>query len=65
MAGNLRSPRKRALEIGTDKGKFSSSDYDPAAGVPTSHPAHGGTYADNAEGARPVAGNPPAGPKPI
>lgn len=66
MAGNLNSPRKRALEIGTDASKFSSSDYDPAAGVPTSHPAHGGTYKDPCESSRPTTGpSPVQGPKPI
>lgn len=48
MAGNLRSPRKRALEIGTDGGQFPpETPHDAAAGVPTSDA--GGTY-DNTEG---------------
>ncbi len=66
MAGNLRSPRKRALEIGTDKSKFGTTDYDSAAGVPTSHPAHGGTYADPCDASRAITGPKPVeGPKPI
>lgn len=66
MAGNLRSPRKRAVEIGTDASKFSSSDYDSAAGCPTSHPAHGGTYADPCDSVKPNPGPKPVqGPKPL
>jgi len=66
MAGNLRSSRKRALEIGTDPGTLTTTDYDPAAGVPTSHPAHGGTYADPCEAAKPNPGPKPVqGPKPL
>jgi hypothetical protein len=66
MAGNLRSPRKRALEIGTDPSKFSDSDYDSAAGVPNSHPAHGGVYKDPCEPSLPSTGPKPVqGPKPI
>jgi hypothetical protein len=67
MAGNLRSPRKRALEIGTDKSKFSDAgDYDSQAGLPTSHPAHGGTYSDPCDSVKPNPGpSPVQGPKPV
>lgn len=59
MAGNLRSPRKRALEIGTDKSKFPDEvPYDHAAGAPSAN--SGGTYADPTEGGdKPTAGNGP------
>ena len=68
MAGNLRSPRKRALEIGTDSSKFEDAgDYDTNAGVPTSHPGHGGTYDQSAsDGGKATGGaGPVPGPKPF
>lgn len=58
MAGNLTTPRKRALEIGTDKGNFPADvPYDTGAGVPSSD--SGGTYSDPVEHATPKAGGAP------
>jgi hypothetical protein len=51
--GPLRSPRKRALEIGTAPAGFEeplTGAYDPQAGVPESHPARGGKYNDKVSG---------------
>ena len=47
--GTLRSPRKRALEMGTEASKFSAPDdhYDAAAGTPRG--MGGGVYKDVAE----------------
>lgn len=42
MAGDLRSPRKRALEIGTDPSGFQETPYDAQAGTPPEEA--GGTY---------------------
>ena len=60
MAGNLRSSRKRAEEIGTASGGFPADlPYDPSQGVPSSEA--GGTYADNVgDAAAPKAGGAPA-----
>ncbi len=57
--GATRSPRNRALEIGTDKSKFPDDvPYDHAGGAPTEH--SGGTYADPTDGGeKPKAGNGP------
>lgn len=65
MAGNHRSPRKRALEIGTDPSQFEDSKMDPAAGVPTDHPGHGGTYSDPAEPSNTSGTDPVPGPNPF
>jgi len=55
MAGNLRSPRKRAEEIGVESGNFhKDAPYDPSAGVPSEHV--GGTYKDSADGGGPKPG---------
>lgn len=64
MAGDLRSPRKRALEIGTEGGKFHKDlPYDPQAGTP--QPDSGGTYADpGANVPKPQSGGAPA-PQPF
>ena len=60
MAGNLRSPRKRALEIGTDASKFPEDvKYDHNGGFPSATPGQGGEYKDNAEGAMPKTGPTP------
>lgn len=49
MAGNLRSPRKRALEIGVDKSKLvPDPDYDYQGGFPNGTPGQGGSYSDPA-----------------
>lgn len=49
MAGDLNSSRKRALEIGTDKGGFpADAPYDHQGGYPKSAPAQGGSYKDQA-----------------
>lgn len=54
--GTTRSPRKRALEIGTDSSKFHEDlPYDHAGGAPVEH--SGGTYADPTDGGeKPKAG---------
>ena len=41
MAGNLNSPRKRALEIGTDPKGFHGDVKVDSGGVPAGHPSHG------------------------
>ena len=51
MAGNLRSPRKRALEIGTSADKFPADlPYDYQGGHPSNagYPAGGGMYQEQA-----------------
>jgi hypothetical protein len=59
MAGNLRSPRKRALEIGTASGGFPTDiPYDPSQGVPQSET--GGTYKCPVGDVSPKAGGAPA-----
>ena len=59
MAGNLTTPRKRALEIGTDKGNFPADvPYDIDAGVPSSD--SGGTYSEPVGDVRPNSGGAPA-----
>ena len=51
MAGNLRTPRSRALEIGTESGKFHQDlAYDYAGGHPTGGPGMPkGTYSQSVE----------------
>lgn len=58
----LNTPRNRALDIGTDKGKFpdDAQPMDHAAGVPAS--VAGGQYRDNVTGS-PFT-NAPNGPAP-
>lgn len=59
MAGNLRSPRKRAEEIGTASGGFPADlPYDPSQGVPASEV--GGTYQCPVGDASPKSGGAPA-----
>jgi hypothetical protein len=65
--GSLRSPRKRALEIGTTPAGFEdplTGAYDPQAGVPVSHEARGGSYTDKVTGV-PDPGAPVQGPSPF
>lgn len=56
MAGNLQSPRKRALEIGTDAGKFHRDiPYDYQGGHPQGGPGMpSGSYDDAADSAKPT-----------
>lgn len=50
MAGDLRSSRKRALEIGVDKSKLEPDpNYDYQGGFPGATPGQGGNYKDSAE----------------
>ena len=57
MAGTTGTPRKRALEIGTDKSKFPDDvPYDNVAGVPQSE--SGGPYSDTVEPQKPGPGVP-------
>jgi len=60
--GTLRTPRSRALEIGTNpKGFEGGIDYDPQAGVPS------GTQADHYQDQKPAVsgGKPSEGIKPF
>ena len=62
MAGNLRSPRKRALEIGTASGGFPTDvPYDTDAGAPAADVS--GTYSDPVGDISPKpGGGPPPSP---
>ena len=60
MAGNLRSPRKRALEIGTNSKGFAPPAKFDSAGIPEGSPSHG-EYHDSAA-ASSAAGSKEPGP---
>lgn len=64
MAGDLRSPRKRALEIGTDGSKFVDTDYDSQGGFPRGTPGQGGVYSDSADQAPSTGPSPSNQPNP-
>jgi hypothetical protein len=62
--GDLRSSRKRALEIGTDASGFPDDlPYDHDGGFPTGTPGQGGTHRDNVTGGG--ASSLPPQPKPF
>ena len=59
--GDLRSPRKRALEIGTDPARFHTDlPQDHAGGFPIGTPGQGGSSRESVTGAPP----PPSSPDP-
>jgi len=62
--GGLRSPRNRALEIGTSQAGFPDDlPYDHEGGFPTGTPGQGGSYRSNVTGQPEVPM--PAQPTPV